>query len=362
MLSSLDVVSLVLQTSLAAILGFAGIAKMRDRKATLTAVQQFGFSREAKVVALTVPTIELILSAAFFGGEATRLAAIISFVLFVAFTAVIVRSVLSGAHHECNCFGAATKSRVGWAMVWRNIVFCCMAAYVAILPARGARSHLFAAIAWGVRAHFVAAFLIVVFVIGLIQLALTLVIVARDNVRWNRAIDPIADDTVGVKLGSAVPDFTLQALDGRPRSWNEKVKPYGSVLLLFVSPRCSACSSLADIVTTVNNHSLNIRVLLISQGSFEENRRVFTFTEPEDVLIQQGSEIAKLLRVRATPSGYVVSHDGRTRTGLLSGPDPIRDVLATFVSVPAAVDAKTVDEPGDFQRVPDLPAPSLEAR
>jgi hypothetical protein len=54
-------------------------------------------------------------------------------VLLVAFTAVVVRSVMAGQSVECACFG--TGETTSWATVARNVVLIAVAAFVAAAPA-----------------------------------------------------------------------------------------------------------------------------------------------------------------------------------------------------------------------------------
>jgi hypothetical protein len=59
-------------------------------------------------------------------------AATCALVLLVAFTAVVVRSLLAGQSVECACFG--TGETTSWATVARNLVLIGVAAYVAAAP------------------------------------------------------------------------------------------------------------------------------------------------------------------------------------------------------------------------------------
>ncbi|WP_188193222.1 MauE/DoxX family redox-associated membrane protein [Nonomuraea sp. SYSU D8015] len=59
-------------------------------------------------------------------------AATCALVLLVAFTAVVVRSLLAGQSVECACFG--TGETTSWATVARNLVLIGVAAFVAAAP------------------------------------------------------------------------------------------------------------------------------------------------------------------------------------------------------------------------------------
>ena len=77
------------------------------------------------------------------------------------------------------------------------------------------------------------------------------------------------------------------------------------------------------------------RLLVISSGSVEANRRNFNALLPEQVLVQSAFEVNELFGVVATPSALRLDRDGRVDSDLAIGGDAIKRLLGTAVPAPA---------------------------
>ncbi|MFI8405164.1 MauE/DoxX family redox-associated membrane protein [Streptomyces sp. NPDC085463] len=92
---------------LATVWCWAGWAKFQDPGASVEAVRAFRILPEAQVAAFGygIPALELCLALMLSAGLRTRLAAVLSALLLVAFLAGIVQAWARGLSIDCGCFG-----------------------------------------------------------------------------------------------------------------------------------------------------------------------------------------------------------------------------------------------------------------
>lgn len=102
----------------------AGAAKVASGRSWPAQATQLGAPRW---VAPVVPWWELTVGALLLVGLVTPWAAIAAGLTLVAFTALLVRVLRSGARPACSCFGAWSAAPVGWRHVVRNAVFLALA-------------------------------------------------------------------------------------------------------------------------------------------------------------------------------------------------------------------------------------------
>jgi uncharacterized membrane protein YphA (DoxX/SURF4 family) len=100
-------ISLVARLALAVVWTWAGLAKMADPDAAARAVRAYELFPEGlvKPIAWGLPFVELALALLLLVGLATRPAAWVSAVLFVAFIAMIGSAWARGLAIDCGCFG-----------------------------------------------------------------------------------------------------------------------------------------------------------------------------------------------------------------------------------------------------------------
>ena len=132
--------------------------------------------------------------------------------------------------------------------------------------------------------------------------------------------DEDLDDATGLPTGTVLHDFELPDLAGRQHlrsHWSGQ-----RFLMIFVSPYCrhsrALLADLADLHTAPS--PTWPKLLLISTGSNEENRRLVERTRlTSTVLVQEEMEVGALFEVTATPMAYLVDEDGRTASTLAAG-------------------------------------------
>jgi peroxiredoxin len=137
----------------------------------------------------------------------------------------------------------------------------------------------------------------------------------------NQAPVPIeAEGEQGLALGTVAPEFTLQDLDGQPRSLVEYRGR--KVLLAFFGPRCGYCHDLLPELAKVPLEVADDRPtpLIVSSGSAEENRELFAqHGVSVPILLQKELEVASKYDALGTPMGYLIDEEGKIASPLAIG-------------------------------------------
>jgi putative oxidoreductase len=116
--------SLLLRLLLAALMIFAGQAKLRDTAAFAEEIQNYRLLPElAPLVSLTLPMVELFAGALLLSprGVLRQGAALLNLGLMLFFTAAVTSTRLRGIDLSCGCFGTGS-SPVTWLTVLRDLL------------------------------------------------------------------------------------------------------------------------------------------------------------------------------------------------------------------------------------------------
>ena len=183
-----------------------------------------------------------------------------------------------------------------------------------------------------------------------------------------------ADRPEGLPLGSDAPGFELPGLAGERESLTQFRGQ--SLLLIFFNPACGFCRDLAPKLVAVaagfqpasesgilppgkpsrlaeatNNHDASVlsdagleapltgrqgcpplRLLILTTGDAERNREFFREHNLGcPVLLQNDGEVAKAYQTNGTPSGYLISAEGKIASALAVG----AEALLTMAAQPA---------------------------
>src|SRR5580698_2284956 len=104
---SASVALLVLRLVLAAVLAWSGVAKVADRAGFGAALAGFALPAwVARAAVVALPIAELAVAVALVPAASSWWAAVTALALLLAFTVVLVVSLLRGRRPECHCFGA----------------------------------------------------------------------------------------------------------------------------------------------------------------------------------------------------------------------------------------------------------------
>lgn len=334
----MDLIIVVLQIALGAVLATAAIGKFMDLAGSRKAVHDFGIpKRWADPLGTVLPAAELTLAVLILPGATTRWAAIGAGLLFLAFIAGIGFNLAKGRQPDCHCFGQLHSEPAGWPTIARNAGFTLIATIIAWQGSPGP-------VTWFSGLSETAQ---IILLVGVALLALggvqawLLLQMWRQNTALIKKLGvtglstlPILGDNETAGDAAAfdarpAPPFNLPALDGDRISLTGLLRAGNPVMLLFVDPDCGPCRQLVpDIHEWVRRFSNDITVALISRGSKEENQEKFG-----DVLIglQNDHEVYSDYEVRGTPSGVLVSPDGVIRDPYAPGQANIRELVVQTI-------------------------------
>lgn len=135
-----DIVGVLARLGLAAVWLVSGILKALDPRTTVVAVRAYQIFPESLVgiVAAMLPYLEIALGVLLVLGLATRLAAVLSAVVLVAFIAGVISAAARGLSIDCGCFGGGGDIAAGQTAyteeILRDLGFLVLAVYLIVRP------------------------------------------------------------------------------------------------------------------------------------------------------------------------------------------------------------------------------------
>lgn len=135
-----DVIGLLARLGLAAVWLVSGLLKAVDPRGTVVAVRAYQIFPESLVTvfAAVLPFLEIALGVLLVLGLATRLSAILSAVVLVAFIAGVISAAARGLSIDCGCFGGGGDVAPGetayTAEILRDLGFLALAGYLIVRP------------------------------------------------------------------------------------------------------------------------------------------------------------------------------------------------------------------------------------
>jgi peroxiredoxin len=131
----------------------------------------------------------------------------------------------------------------------------------------------------------------------------------------------------GLKAGTPAPNFRLPRVDGRGELSLDELRGR-PVLLVFSSPHCGPCNTLAPELEKFHRAHPELEVVMVSRGEPGENRakvKEYRLTFP--VLLQQQWEISRQYAMFGTPVGYLIDETGSISADVAVGTDAILGLL-----------------------------------
>jgi peroxiredoxin len=131
----------------------------------------------------------------------------------------------------------------------------------------------------------------------------------------------------GLKAGTPAPEFRLPRVDGHGELALADLKGK-RVLLVFSSPHCGPCNTLAPALEKFYREHAEMEVLMISRGESKENRakvKEHGLTFP--VVLQHQWEISRRYAMFATPIAYLINEQGVIAADVAAGVEPILALL-----------------------------------
>lgn len=136
----LDLIGLLVRLGLAAVWLVSGAIKVSDLNQTYIAVQAYDLlpGGVSSLVAGALPFLELALGVLLLAGLGTRIAAVVSVVVLVAFIGAVAQSWARGLTIDCGCFGGGGQVAPGETRypqeIARDIGFLLLAAWLLVRP------------------------------------------------------------------------------------------------------------------------------------------------------------------------------------------------------------------------------------
>jgi uncharacterized membrane protein YphA (DoxX/SURF4 family) len=134
--TGLESVFLAFRFLLASVFIIAGVSKVRDRARLVKAIKDYRLlpERLATHVAFLLPRFEVVCGLLLLLGLAIPAVAAGVGGLALCFAGAVALNLIRGRRIECGCFGAATRSLIGWWTVARNLAIAGMSLAVALDP------------------------------------------------------------------------------------------------------------------------------------------------------------------------------------------------------------------------------------
>ncbi|MFN2499035.1 MAG: MauE/DoxX family redox-associated membrane protein [Pyrinomonadaceae bacterium] len=310
--------------ALSVVFSLAGITKLMDQAGTREAVKNFGApAGSVPGVALILPFIELAIAIGLLFSQTAAVSAGAGFLLLGVFIVAISVNLARGQRHDCHCFGQLYSRPLGWPTLVRNILFALGAAFVfwqtTIATSANTVSTL-AALSTGGWSLLTAAVAVSVAMFIYLQYRHRKALAAR--------VGP-----EGLPIDTIAPDFELPAYHGGTKSLAQLLDHGKPLLLLFTNPHCAPCVVLfKEIREWQDAHQERLTIALISRGTIKENFVNVARNNLGEVLLQKEREIGEKYGGLMTPTGVVVSPDGRIASRVAAGADEIRDLLSSVLT------------------------------
>jgi uncharacterized membrane protein YphA (DoxX/SURF4 family)/thiol-disulfide isomerase/thioredoxin len=326
---------LVARLLLAVVFATAGIAKLLDREGTRSALEDFGVPRVAlSPASILLPLAELTTAMALVPPQTAQWGGLAALVLLLAFVGGIANAMARGQAPDCHCFGQLHSAPAGRGTVIRNLSLAVPAALVAI---EGPGPSLTSWIGDRAGAELVA------LGTGIAAVALGILAISlwRRNRTLSRDLDQARGELAlfppGLPVGAPAPTFALRSIDGQSVTLESLCSRGQPVAVVFVSPGCGPCTYLVPKVAQWQGTlSGNLTVALVSTGTPDENLALLKDSTAE-LLLQEDSEVLQAYRVEGTPTGVLVSAEGRVASAPAPGAFGIESLIRLALRQPHGI-------------------------
>ena len=332
---------------IAAIFLAASLSKFADISRSRHTLHEFGLPlRLANPLGTILPIVELIVGICLIFPATAWWSAVAAAVLFISFGAAISVNLFFGRKPECNCFGQVHSAPIGIKTLGWNALFLGGAT---LLVARGQDTYV-----PGIT-DLVASVSVTELVFAAVT---TLVFTACSTTVWfllqlykqngrlleriealearslpqpknaSTASSPVESSKVGLKVGTAAPDFELTMLSGARKALHDFLLPQKPLLLIFIDPGCGPCTSmLPTIAQWQNDYGDVLTVAVVSRGTRDANLRKIGSNPIANVLLQKDREISNAYQCYGTPSAVFIDHNKLIGSLIAQGSDQIATLV-----------------------------------
>jgi peroxiredoxin/uncharacterized membrane protein YphA (DoxX/SURF4 family) len=339
---------------LAAVFLLAGATKLIDPFGTRKALRDFGVPAVlARPLVLLLPLLELVVAAALIPAGLVWYGASGALALLTLFLLAVGVAMARGRKPDCHCFGQLHSAPVGRSTLIRNAMLAACAGW---LVSRGPMHNELDLWGWFAslgpeqsKFAIVGACVAALLFFRLLVRSRPKTVSIQSQMPLDEEDDeptpapkstptPAADPEpprrvvmgVGLPIGTPAPEFELPTVNGEKRSLRSLLAQRRDVVLVFSSPFCKPCESLASSLVRWTREIEGLpRVVLVSRGTVQENRPKIKEFEASRVLLQQNSEVAEEYDCESTPAAVLVGADGLIRSKLAVGGVAIKQLLSS---------------------------------
>lgn len=345
-----------LRLGLSVVFGVAGVAKLLDQRGTRDAVTNFGAPASwSGPLAVLLPVAEIAIALGLLVSAAAWASALTALLLLALFIAAIGINLSRGRAPECHCFGQLYSRPLGWPTLARNIALAICAGFVVWQGQQAiqASTLLLSEKLGGSQYLALVEFLAMAMVVAMV------IYFQREHAkRASRSHHQPALDSQGLPLGAVAPAFQLPAYRRDHTSLAELLEPGKPVLLIFANPNCGPCAALfGELAAWQRTYPEQVTIAVLTQGTLKDNFVNIARNDLRNILFQNQREIAEQYQCLATPTGVLVSPDGRIASAPAPGAEKIRGLIHSTLE-----DQGTPVDPAE-PRIPDggyLPQPSAQ--
>lgn len=262
------------------------------------------------------PWVELLLAIGLLAtsGWPLSVLAAANLLLMVGYTVLVARAVRAGDSTSCNCFGDIFDTKLTGRSVVRNVVLCVVAAAV---------------LAGAVYGQSVIGLLIADPGVALPLLAAALLVLLT----WATVTSPATTEPAFEPDETAMEDYQrlqiplawIRETSG-PRHTLRELAAQRARLLIFLSPGCDACASIAEELPAW----IEDFPMLAVHPVFFVGPQMALETHPElapYALFEEEIEVSRVLGVASYPAAVILGTDGLLAGGPVVGPKAIRAIV-----------------------------------
>lgn len=329
---------LVVRLALAAVLVVSGIAKLFDRAGTRQAFEAFRLpARFAPAVAIALPVIELALAVTLFPANLVPTSAALATVLFLAFTAVVTRSVLHGDAVECNCFGQLSAAPVSWMTVARNALLTAATLAVWIHALASGADPIWDDPSSSDILIVLGFALCLTAIAGLTWLALQLwsqqgrLLLRLDELEARTDLTPRPAASPLTRTARPLPALDLTPVgDTAPALASlHRQKP---LLLILSDPKCGPCNALMpEIARWQREYASWLGIAIITSGDAEAALAKSQEHGLANLYLQRERQASDALGTKGTPCALLVDPAGQIRGEAACGSVAIKDLVSSLL-------------------------------
>ncbi len=299
----------------------------------------------AKPLGVLLPVSEVLVAIGLLLHSFAWIGAIGALALFLIFILGITVTLARGKRPDCHCFGQLHSKPIGWDLVARNAVLAALAAFVI---SAGPRQPSFGDwIASAISATSGGPLILVIGIAGVALLALQSWLIFQLIQQGGRVLlrldalekqvggkaEPEAPGIAGLPVGEAAPSFELEDLQGRSVSLDQLRSGDKPVMLLFAHPGCGPCGALLpEAAQWQRDGADHFRLVVVSQGTRDENTAKMRPHGIDTVLLQREHEVADQYDALSTPSAVLVRAQGAIGSAVATGAEAIRSLVANTIN------------------------------